>query len=867
MTKNQSIKLTIDGMEVEVEKGRTILEAAQVAGIRIPSLCHDRRLIPFGACRLCVVQEKGKTELLPSCFTPAKNGMEILTHSPKITESRRVQLQLILLNHPMTCPRCEKEGECDLQSLVYEYGVNDTQYPWDLISFSADDSSPLLQREGNKCILCGRCVRICDEVQGVGELSFTRRGIHTLIDTDFHRPIQCEFCGQCLDTCPVGAITSNCFDYKTRTWELMETTSPCPYCGCGCLLTIGSKGGEIKRVFSQPDQGPNDGNLCAKGRFGWDFVDSPERLKSPLLRANGSLGEVPWEEALGFVAQRLEEIKDKYGPQSIGAVISSRLANEEYFLFKKLFKEAIGTEQIASNGGGNDQGLTRGLSKTLGFASSTNSIKEIRDADCILIIGVDPAQTHPIIKNEIHLAIRKNKAQLIVLGGYDIGLSRATHISPISPSSILLPVNPVRNSSGALNPAGIILKPAPAAEQRGIISNGVKPGRELSLLNAMAGVILKEGFENQGFIGRWTEGIEELRKKQDEYLSSLSAEERSAIEKAVRTFAQSKRAMILVGSGPWSHPDSERIALACSNLALLTGHIGKEGSGILLLLEKCNSQGAIDMGILSEAKGMKDLFKKAEEGNLKALYLVGKNPALSLRALENLDLLVVQDLFTTETAKGAHVVLPACSFVEKSGTYTNLERRIQKLHPLRPPKGQSKPDFEIFLQLLRLLEVPVSGETPEAIFQEFSQTIPQYQDLQDGEQWPKGAGYLYKDGFPMGKAKLIPLAQPQPQPQPDDYPFCLIERSSLFQSGELSLRSENLKRVLEKPSLEMNVEDAQSLKIGEGEMVEISSPVGKTWKMKVHLSYMPDRGIITVPSSSPLIEEGRTGFVQIKRLK
>ncbi len=779
-----------------------------------------------------MVEEKGKSDLLPSCFTPAKKGMEIITHSPKITESRKAQLQLILLNHPMTCPRCEKEGECDLQSLVYEYGINDTQYPWDLITFPVDHS-PLLQRDANKCILCGRCVRICDEVQGVGELSFTRRGIQSVIDTDFHRPIQCEFCGQCLDTCPVGAITSNCFDYKTKSWELMETTTPCPYCGVGCLLTIGSREGEIKRVFSTPEHGPNDGNLCVKGRFGWDVVDSPDRLKSPLLRANGSLGEVPWEEALGFVAQRIEEIKDKYGPQSIGAVISSRLANEEYFLFKKLFKEAIGTEQIALNGGRGDKGLAEGLSMTLGFASSTNSIKEIREADCILIIGVDPAQTHPIIKNEVHLAIRKNKAQLIVLGSHDIGLSQATHISPLSPSSILLPV---------------------------------KPGRELSLLNAMAGVILKEGFENQGFIGQWTEGIEELRKKQDEYLSSLSAEERSGVEKAVRAFAQSKKAMILIGSGPWSHPDSERIALACSNLALLTGHIGKEGSGILLLLEKCNSQGAIDMGILSEAKGMKDLFKQAEEGNLKALYLVGKNPALSPRTLENLELLVVQDLFMTEAAKGAHVVLPACSFVEKSGTYTNLERRVQKLHPLRPPKGQSKSDFEIFLRLLRLLEVPVSGETPETIFQDVCKINPQYQGLQDGEQWPKGAGYLYEDGFPMGKAKLIPLAQPQPKPQPDDYPFCLIEKSSLFQSGEVSLRSENLKRVLEKPSLEMNIEDAQSLKIDEGEMVELSSPVGKTWKMKVHLSSMPDRGVITVPYSSSLIEEGRVGFVQIKRL-
>jgi predicted molibdopterin-dependent oxidoreductase YjgC len=838
---NQKIKLMIDGIDVEVEKGRTILEAAQAADIRIPSLCNDRRLIPFGACRLCVVEEKGKTELLPSCFTPAKNGMEILTRSPKIVESRKVQLQLILLNHPMTCPRCEKEGECDLQSLVYEYGVNDTQYPWDFISFPADDVSPLLQREGNKCILCGRCVRICDEVQGVGELSFTRRGIHTLIDTDFHRPIHCEFCGQCLDTCPVGAITSNCFDYKTRSWELTETTRPCPYCGCGCLLTIGSKAGEIQRVFSQPDDGPNDGNLCVKGRFGWDIVDSPDRLRFPLLKVNGAFREASWEESLGFVAQRFEEIKDRYGDGSIGVMVSSRLTNEEYLLLKKLVKEGLRTDQVALNGVGNDQGLARGLSKTLGYASSTNSIREIRNADSILMIGADPAHTHPIIKNEIHLAIRKNKAQLIVLGSSDIGLSRNTNVSPLSPPSIPLLT---------------------------------KPGKEITILNGMIGLILKENLEEKGFIGEKTEGINELRKRQDEYsafLNLFSEERRShikaGVEKAARSFAQAKNGMILVGPGHWSDSESEEIAVACSNIALLTGHMGKEGSGIILLLEKCNSQGAIDTGILSSAVGDKDLLKKAEDGGLKALYLVGKNPALSSRALENLELLIVQDLFMTEAAKEAHVLLPVASFVEKSGTYTNLERRIQKLHPFRPPEGQSKPDFDIILQLLHLLEVPVSGETPEAILQEFSRAIPQYLGLQEGEQWPNGAMYLYGDGFPVGKAKLIPLAQPRPESQPDQYPFYLIQRASLFQSGQLSLRSENLKRVMEKPFLEMNVEDAQSLKIGEGEMAEISTPAGKTFRMKVHLSSMPGRGVVAVSSASPQIEAGRSGFVQIKRLK
>ncbi len=828
---NQTIKLKIDGIEVEVEKGTSILEAAQSASIRIPSLCHDRRLVPFGACRLCMVEEKGKSELIPSCFTPAKNGMEIITTSPKIIESRKIQLQLLLLNHPMTCPRCEKEGECDLQDLIYEYGVADVQYPWDPIPLPVDQS-PLLQRDANKCILCGRCVRICDEVQGVRELSFTRRGIQTVIDTDFHRPLQCEFCGQCLDTCPVGAITSDCFGTKTKFWELTETTTPCPYCSVGCLLTIGSKGGQIKRVYALPDQGPNDGNLCVRGRFGWDMVDHPERLTSPALRVNGRLQEASWEEALRSVAVKLEEIKNKYGPQSIGAVLSSRLTNEEFFLSKKLFKEAIGTEQIALNGAPGDQGLAEGLAKTLGCASSTNSIKEIRKADCILIIGVDPAQTHPIIKNEIHFAIRKNKAQLIVLGPYDIGLSQATLLSPLFPASIFLPT---------------------------------KIGEELSLLQAMCAFLLKHGLENQEFVNQRTQGVEELRTMLEGEPLDLSQEERDRLEKAGRAFAQSKRAMILIGSGPWSRSYSEKVGSACANLALLTGHIGREGSGILLLLQKCNSQGAIDIGI-SGPKEVKDLIQQAEDGHLKALYLVGQNPPLSHKALENLELLVVQDLFFTEAAKKAHAVFPACSFVEKSGTYTNLERRIQKLHPFRAPTGQSKSDFEIFIHLLRHFEISLPEETQEAIFQEISKTIPSYRGLREGEQWPKEEAYLYRDGFPSGKATFAILVQSPPKRRPDGFPFYLVEKPSLFRSGELSLRSEHLRKVMEKPSLEINTEDAHSLNLEEGELVELLSPSGKSVRMKVHLSSAPARGVVTVHSPCPLIEE-EWAWVKVERQK
>ena len=838
------IKLKIDDIDVEVAKGKTILEAAQSVGVEIPTLCHDRRLIPFGACRLCVVQQREKPELLPACFTPAKDGMEIVTHSPEISESRRLQLQFILLNHPMICPRCDKEGECMLQSLVYEYGVGETLYPWERTSSPADDRSPLLQRNPDKCILCGRCVRICDEVQGVGELSFSKRGIKTLIDTDFHRPLQCEFCGQCMDTCPVGAITSNCFDYTVKVWELKEATTPCPYCACGCSLTIGSKNGEIRRVFSDPEKGSSNGNLCVKGRFGWDVVDHPERIKTPLLRANGTFREASWEEALRYVAQKLETIKDQYGPEAIAGIASSRLTNEEYHLLNILFRNALGTSQIVQSGEEATRGLTEGLAKTLGIAASTNSIQEIRNADCILVIGVDPAQTHPIIKNEIQLALRRNRAQLIVVGSYDISLTQATSISPLLPPSITL------------------------LDQ---------PGREIHFLSAMIQTIFKEGLDNRDFIKEKTEGIEELRKQISAFQPEFSDQtdgNRNEIEKAARTFAQSKKSMILVGSGLWSHLDSKAVAVASSNLALVTGHMGKESSGILILLEKCNSQGAVDMGLFSGGKGngRKGLLRKALDGKLRALYLIGENssfssPAFGGQALEKVPLLIVQDLFMTETAEKAHVVLPACAFIEKGGTFTNLERRVQELDPFRPPLHQSKSDFDIFLALLRLLECPIPGETPEAVFEEIGRVLPDYLGIQDGEQWPKGSTYLYADGFPMGKAKLIPVPEQTAHQSPEGYSFHLIQRPSLFQSSLLSSRSDALKHVLEKPYLGMNPEDARRLKIEGGEVAQVLTPQGRSLQLEVKYSSKVVSGVVTSPYPCPLMEEEGTVPVKVNRLK
>jgi predicted molibdopterin-dependent oxidoreductase YjgC len=647
-----------------------------------------------------------------------------------------------------------------------------------------------------------------------------------------------------MDTCPVGAINSNRFDYTIKAWELEEATTPCPYCACGCSLTIGSKNGEIRRVFSNPEKGPSDGNLCVKGRFGWDVVDHPERIKTPLLRVNGALREASWEEALRYVVQKLETIKAQYGPEAIAGIASSRLTNEEYHLFNKLFRNAIGTNQIVHSGEEAALGLTEGLAGTLGIAASTNAIREIRNTDCLLVIGVDPAQTHPIIKNEIQLALRRNRAQLIVLGSYDISLTRATLISPLLPPSITL------------------------LDQ---------PGREIHFLNAMIQTIFKEGRENQDFIKEKTEGIEELRKQifafQPEF-SEKTDVNKNEIEKAARIFAQSKKSMILIGSGLWSHLDPKAIAVASSNLALVTGHLGKESSGLLILLEKCNSQGAIDMGLPSgrAGDGKEDLLKKALEGKLKALYLVGENaflsfPAIGEQAIEKIPLLIAQDLFMTEAAAKAHVVLPACAFVEKGGTFTNLERRVQKLNPLRPPLHQSRSDFDIFLALLRLLEYPVPGETPEAVFEEIGRVLPHYQGIQDGEQWPGRSAFLYANGFPIGKAKLIPVHGGTAHQSPEDYSFHLIQRPSLFRSGLLSSRSDALKSVSEKPYLEMNPEDAHRLKIEKGEVVQGSTSQGRSLQLEVKYSSNLVSGVVTSPYPCPVVEEEGSVPIKVTRLK
>ena len=859
------ITLTIDGHVVTVKKGASILSAAERAGVRIPTLCHDGRLIPFGACRICIVEERGREgKFIPACFTPAREGMDIVTDSEGIRASRRKKLELLLLNHPMDCPACDRRGNCDLQTLVYEYGLGDTIYPWEKITFAVDDVSPFIRRDPNKCILCGKCVRICDELQGRGALAFIGRGLNTRIGTSYDQVLACEFCGQCIDVCPVGALTSSLFDYETRWWELKEQSTVCGYCGCGCTLMVGCKEGKIKRVESDPGRGDNGGNLCVKGRFGWEYVHSPLRLTSPLVKKGGTFSEVSWEEALEVTARTLREIKDSAGGDALAGIASGRLTNEEGYLFQKFMRGALASNHIGHAGGFGFDGLL-GLRESLGSAATTTGLSEIREADVIMLVRCNPYEMHPLVKIELNYAMRDAQPRVILMNPVNCRMSHPAGSSPL------------RTSPRFLHHT---------------------PGTEIALINSMVQVIIEEDLIASQFVQSSTEGWEGLKKQVENYtpdaVEKITGIEASRIRESARTFAQGATALSLLGPS-WGFPGDEyHLAIALANLALVTGNVGKRGSGIYYLSDRCNSQGALDMGVVphllpgqvslhndterkrfealwktelppQDGMGALEIYQAAERGRVRGLYLVGDNPLATcpgydqtVRALAALDFLVVQELFLTETARHARVVLPACCFAEKEGTYTALDRRVQKLKRLLPPPGGCLPDGTIFMKLSGRLGFPLNYALPGEVMEEITNAVPSYGGIsyqrleRGGLSWPcsdaahPGTPRLYQNGFNGNRAKLIPVEAPPPLNHDAAYPFTLLTGGLLFHSGSLSMMSLHLKKVCPSNYVEINRGDAARLGIAEGEEVVVRSRSGEV-ALSVTLSERPFPGVVFMP--------------------
>lgn len=673
---NMPLTLAIDGKTIAVCPGATLLDAAAAAGVRVPTLCHDDRLHPYGACRICMVEVEGPPKrMLPACTTPAAQGMSILTMTPAVIQARKDILELLLINHPLDCPVCDKAGDCRLQDLVHEYGLGPGAFAEKKRTSPPDLDSPLIERNHNRCILCGKCVRVCAEQCAVGELAFTTRGGHSRISPAFNRPLSCEFCGECVEICPVGALTSRQFKHKARAWSLEQTNSACIYCGCGCPVTLETHRGTMVRARST-----NGHYLCAKGRFGWDAVRHDARLSVPKMRVGGRLVDCSWEEALSVIATNLKVIKNRRGADSIGGLGSVRTTNEENYLFQKFMRTVIGTNNV-------DLLARLKLPYGLNAAFFAGELERIGEHEVILLLDGDAGEINPLTGIEIVRAVNRRGSRLILIN--DRG--RPGKFNRIA--SVVIP----QETDIAIEGLASALQ-----STRRIVSTRTRQAVDLLSTAKSVAVVLPARL-SAGTFGRVQE-LAGLLENVAYYPLVMRGNVQGALD---------------MGVMPDYFPGYRKVG---PDMAAAFGSVWN--------------------AVLPETPGMNavDMMRGTSEGKLAALYIMGDDPVGSdpelAATLQRLEFLVVQDIFLTETAKLANVVLPAASFTEKSGTITTIERRLRRITGAERPLMESKADWEIIQELARQIGAPMNYSSAAAIMKEIKAIVPMYRDLAIGACWP-----------------------------------------------------------------------------------------------------------------------------------
>ncbi|MFP4067495.1 MAG: formate dehydrogenase subunit alpha [Spirochaetaceae bacterium] len=867
----QSVELTIDGRTTRAPQGATVLEAARAAGVYIPALCAGpevgeprpatqprsgaeaqpqqprpgaedsaRRLLePFGACRLCLVEIDGMRGLPASCATTVSDGMVVRTDTERVNEVRRVICELLISDHPQDCLTCIANGRCELQDAAAYLGIRERRMPVLEREAVFDESDPFYFRDLERCILCGLCVRACDEIRGVGAIEVAGRGFDSRIAAFGDRPVRestCESCGECVDLCPVGALWTKAERVPATAW----TRTVCVYCGCGCEIDLGTRNNRIAEIRGERRSPVNAGSLCVKGRFGLDFVSSPERLTRPLVRRNGELVETDWDEALDTVAARLRETVEQHDADAVGGLSSAKCTNEENYLFQKFMRAVIGTNNVDHCARLCHASTVAGLARAFGSGAMTNSMAELRGADCILVTGSNTTEAHPIAALEIIKAVRENDAELIVADPRAIPLTRyaSQHIRQRS-------------------------------------------GTDVALFNAMMHVILNEGLADTAFIEERTENFEEFRDSlarcTPEWAALITGVSAADIRRAARAYGTAERASIVYSMGITQHTTGTDNVLALANLAMLTGNVGRESTGINPLRGQNNVQGACDMGALPDTlpgyqkvtdesvldkfaadwgvrppagRGLTvvEMMNAASDGDLRALYIMGENPVISdpnvnhvREALQEIDFLVVQDIFLSDTAELADVVLPAVSFAEKTGTFTNTERRVQLLRRALEPPGEAREDARILCDLADRLGRSIGSGEAARTLDEIARLTPLYGGMavdrleNGGLQWPcrdrddPGTPYLHKGRFTRGLGRFHAVEFREADERPDEeYRYILTTGRLLyhFHSGTLTRRSPGLEEISPPTPVEIHPEDARAEGIADGELVAITSRRG-----------------------------------------
>lgn len=840
----------IDNQPFEIQEGETMLSfIKRYKGKKlVPTLCDAPNLDPFGACRVCSVEvaldKEGKKKTMAACHNPVMEGQYLYPSTPEIKALRKNIIELVLTDHPLDCLTCEVNGNCELQSVAAQVGIRDVRYPegQNHLHREKDLSHPYMTSDLSKCINCYRCVRACDEVQGQFVLNMSGRGFDSKIikgnDQSF-MDSDCVSCGACAQACPTSAISDV---YQSKSIQTAEKTrTVCTYCGVGCNLEVATSNGEVLSIQAPYDAEVNQGHTCLKGRYAFKFYDHPDRIDSPMIKRNGELEKVSWDEAYDYVVEKLTLYKNEFGPDSIAGISSARCTNEENYLMQKFIRAVIGTNNIDGCARVCHSPTALGMQRTFGTGAATNSIDDLKDTNCILVIGANPTIAHPVTGAKMKQFAMKSGNVTIVID------PRRTELAEYADYHIPL-----------------------------------RPGTNVAVLNMMIYYIIEAGLVDQKFIDSRTEGFaafkEEIMNIDLDQLEKISGVDRNLVRDAAIAYASAPNAMSFHGLGVTEHSQGTFTVMQIADLALLTGNIGRRGVGVNPLRGQNNVQGAADMGVqphqgagyldvtndevnkkyntfygveVPKHIGYKipEMFEAAIAGKLKALWIMGEdvvqtdpNTQKVIRALQNTDLVVVQELFMTETAKYADVVLPGASFLEKSGTFTNGERRVQAVRKVVEPRPGTKPDGQIIVDIMNRMGYSQPDYTPDGMLAEISQIVPFFAGItwenlgKNGLQWPVAKGgvdtkILHKQEFKRGKGLFKYNAfreSAEIDSYAKDYPYILTTNRELehYNCGTMTRRTGNGK-ILTEDYLLIHPDDARENNISNGDFVCLESARGK----------------------------------------
>ena len=838
----------LDGVALDIEDDETILRFAQRHQVdTIPTLCDDKRLEPFGACRVCSVDvalnSDGPKKVVASCHTPVQAGMFIETANRRIQKLRKNIIELVLTDHPLDCLTCEASGNCELQDVAAKVGIREVRYAAgkNHLHYQKDSSHPYMRSDLAKCINCSRCLRACDEIQGEFVLAMAGRGFDSHIIKGLNQSFDqspCVSCGACAQTCPTAAI-SDIYQSKAVLADKKVRTI-CSYCGVGCNLEVSVRDNEILSIQAPLDAEVNAGHTCLKGRYAFRFYNHPDRLTTPLLKVDGVHQPISWDRALEIVAEKFGSIKQQYGADAIAGISSSRCTNEENYLLQKFMRVVIGSNNIDCCARVCHSPTAYGMQQSFGTGAATNSISDLQKTDFIMLIGANPTEAHPVTGAKIKQKVMKG-TPLIVIDPVVTELARHAdwHLQ-------------------------------------------LRPGTNVALLNMMTRYIIEADLVDNDFITKRCEDFEQLKAAvlalDMDALEKLTGVDKNLVKQAALAYASADKAMSFHGLGVTEHSQGSRTVMLIANLAMMTGNIGREGVGVNPLRGQNNVQGAADMGCqphqgagylaVNEAanqhyydlaygvatpttKGLKipEMFNAAIAGKLKALWIMGEDVAQTdpntdhiVSALNNLDFLLVQEIFMSETAKLADLVLPGTSFLEKSGTFTNGERRIQKVQAAIPPLPGTRTDGQIVIDIMNKMGFQQAVYSPATMLEEIAQIVPFFAGVKwselgtQGKQWPvlsngEDTEILHQTDFKRGLGKFYfhPFEESEELVAwQDKYPLILTTGRDLehYNCGTMTRRTPN-QSIHDKDILWIHPLDAKARGIADNSMVRLFSARGE----------------------------------------